>query len=180
MTITVHFASLSINMRKLKSEVSSMNYGEKLKELREYSNIEKRISQKEIADAIGIKRSAYNQFEQQYDIIPTKRLIQVADFFNVSIDYILGLSKDKLYSELESGINIDINRKRLKEFRKEHKLTQAKLAEVLKVDQSVVSNFERGRNLIATPFLYDLCTKYNLSADYLLGRINYNPLNSNI
>ena len=61
---------------------------------------------------------------------------------------------------------------RLKEFRKDHKLTQEKLASELNMARSALANYERGRNIIATPFLYTICTKYNISADYLLGKID--------
>ena len=151
-----------------------MNYKERLKELREYSNIDKKISQKEVADAIGIKRSTYNQFEQQYDIIPIIRLNQIANFFNVSIDYILGLTNDQKYKKTKTELNIDISSQRLKEFRKENKLTQAKLAEKIKASSSIIVHHETKRNFIGTPFLYTICKEFNISADYLLGRID-NP-----
>ena len=149
-----------------------MNYGEKLKELREYSNIKRKISQKEVAEAIGIKRSAYNQYEQQYDIIPIKRLIQVADYFNVSIDYILGLTSKRIYKNEAKEMNNQLSQERLKNFRKELNLTQDKLSQKLNIHRSVIAKYERGITTIATPFLYTICKKYNISADYLLGRIN--------
>ena len=64
--------------------------------------------------------------------------------------------------------------KRLKDFRKENKITQKKLAQELNTSQSTIADYERGKNMIPTPFLYTICKKYNISADYLLGRIN-NP-----
>ena len=149
-----------------------MNYGEKLKELREYNNIDRRVSQKEVADAIGIKRSSYNQFEQQYDIIPIKRLNQIANFFNVSIDYIFDFTKTLNYTNNNSEIDLDISSQRLKEFRKENNLTQIELAKILNISPSVIIHHETKRNPLGTPFLYDLCKKYSLSADYLLGRID--------
>ena len=33
---------------------------------------------------------------------------------------------------------------------------------------------EKGKYLISIPFLYTICKKYNISADYLLGKID-NP-----
>ena len=69
----------------------TLEYGKKIKELREKEN----ITQKEVASILGISRSSYNQFEQQYDIIPIKRLNQIANYFNVSIDYLLGLKDRK-------------------------------------------------------------------------------------
>ncbi len=145
-----------------------MNYGLKLKELREYNN----LSQYDIANLLGIKRSSYNQFEQQYDIIPIKRLNEVANIFNCSVDYIFGLTDNKNYNIINKEINLEVSKNRLKTFRKERKITQNKLAQILKTTPSVVSGFERGRNIIATPFLYELCKKYHVSADYLLGKTN--------
>lgn len=145
-----------------------MNYGTKLKELREYND----MSQYDVAKLLNIKRSSYNQFEQQYDIIPIKRLDEISQIFDCSIDYILELTNIKKYNDSKKEIDKESSKKRLKEFRKDHKLTQEKLAQVLKTSQSVIGGFERGRNIIATPFLYQICSKYRISADYLLGKIN--------
>ena len=148
--------------------VIKMNYKERLKELREYNN----MSQYDIAKLLNIKRSSYNQFEQQYDIIPIKRLNEVSNIFDCSIDYILGLTNKKKYINSNKKINEELSQERLKTFRKERKITQVKLASILNTSQSAIVGFERGRNIIATPFLYELCKKYHLSADYLLGKID--------
>lgn len=149
--------------------VMIMNYGIKLKKLRESES----LTQQQVADLLNIKRSSYNQFEQQYDIIPIKRLNELANIFNCSIDYILDLNSDAIYINMQKDINLDLSKKRLKEFRKENKLTQVKLASLLETTQSVIAGFENGRNIIATPFLYMICKKYKLSADYLLGKTDY-------
>ena len=141
-------------------------YGKILKELREAKN----ISQEVLAQEIGIKRSSYNQFEQQYDIIPIKRLNQIANYLNVSIDYLLGLNNTQKYYNSLSEIDINISSERLKTFRKEHKLTQNALAKSLNISRSIIVFHENKRTIIGTPFLYNLCKKYNISADYLLGK----------
>lgn len=64
---------------------------------------------------------------------------------------------------------------RIQMWRKSNKLTQEKLAKELNTNKSVICNYEKGRNLIATPFLYQICKKYHVSADYLLGRIDKDP-----
>ncbi len=143
-----------------------MNYGEKLKYLRDYDL----ISQREVAEALGIARSSYNQFEQQYDIMPIKRLNQAANFFNVSIDYLFGFTEKLNYPQNKEEINMELASKRLKSWRKLHKLTQVKLAKSIKATPSVIIQHESKRTTLGTPFLYDLCKTYNLSADYLLGK----------
>lgn len=143
-------------------------YGQKIKELREKEN----VSQRQLAEALNLTRSSINQFEQQYDIIPIKRLNQIANYFNVSIDYLLGFTNIKQYKNSKENINIDISSIRLKEFRKNNKLTQIRLAQKLNISRSIIVFHENKRTIIGTPFLYELCKKYNLSADYLLGKID--------
>lgn len=145
-----------------------MNYGTIIKKLREEQN----KTQQEIASILGIARQTYNHYEIQDSIIPLKHLNNLANYYNVSIDYIFELTKQRRYSNFKKEININLSKERLKSFRKEQKLTQVKLANILNTFHTVIVDYEHGKNLIATPFLYTICKKYNISADYLLGKIN--------
>lgn len=146
----------------------NFEYGERIKELREKEN----VSQRELGEAIGLTRSSINQFEQQYDIIPIKRLNQIANYFGVSIDYLLGLTSIKNYAFNRKEIDLELSSKRLKAFRKSIKITQERLANKLNCSVSVILHHENKRTVIGTPFLYELCKKYNISADYMLGIID--------
>ena len=146
-----------------------MKYNEILKELRTAKN----LTQEELAKKLEINRVQYNQYENDYNTIPIKHLITIANYFQVSIDYILGFNKKMKYINQKIETNTLISGSRLKEVRKENKITQQKLAKDLNTNQSVIANYERGRNFIATPFLYTICKKYNISADYLLGKTDY-------
>ncbi len=145
-----------------------MEFETRLRKLR----IEKNITQEELANAIDISRVQYNQYENNYYNIPIKHLIALSEYYNVSIDYIVKLNDTKTYKNFRKGFNNIESGRRLKEFRKEKKLTQVKLASILNTTFSNLAFYEKGRNLIATPFLYEICKKYNISADYLLGKID--------
>ena len=145
-----------------------MNYGTIIKKLREEQN----KTQQEIASILGIARQTYNHYEIQDSIIPLKHLNNLANYYNVSIDYIFELTKQRKYSNFKKEININLSKERLKAFRKEQKITQVKLANILNTFHTVIVDYEHGKNLIATPFLYTICKKYKISADYLLGKIN--------
>ena len=145
-----------------------MNYGTIIKKLREEQN----KTQQEIASILGIARQTYNHYEIQDSIIPLKHLNNLANYYNVSIDYIFELTKQRKYLNFKKEINIDLSKERLKAFRKEQKLTQVKLANILNTFHTVIVDYEHGKNLIATPFLYTICKKYKISADYLLGKTN--------
>ncbi len=145
-------------------------FGDKIKNLRE----EKELNQIELAEALNIDRGAYGNYEREYIIIPLKHLNNLANYFNVSIDYIFNFTDTLKY---ENSLN-DINKikvgERLKEFRKENKITIAKLAETINIGNGTVAGYESGRYLISTAVLYDICKRYYISADYLLGKID-NP-----
>ena len=134
--------------------------------------MESNKNQEETAKLLHISRSSYAMWESGNEIIPIKRLIDFSNIFNVSIDYIFKLNSKK-YNKL-STYNKELSSTRLKEFRKENKLTQEKLAKILNTNKSVICGYEKGRYIIATPFLYQICKKYNISSDYLLGKID-NP-----
>ncbi len=57
----------------------------RLKSLRE----DRDILQKEIADYLKIRQNTYSQYENGQRQIPIDLLIKIADFYNVSVDYIL-------------------------------------------------------------------------------------------
>ena len=145
-----------------------MDYGKKLQALRERIG----ISQVELARFLKIDKSLYGRYEKETQTIPMKHLISLANYFNISIDYLFSFNENLIYDnmhEVSDKINIGI---RLKEFRKENNITQEKLAEFLHTNRSLLSNYEKGIYLISTSFLYDICKKYKVSADYLLGRID--------
>lgn len=145
-----------------------MIYSNRLKELRE----EKNISQQDIAKYLKIDNSLYAKYEKEYYVIPIKHLNTLCNYFNISFDYIFGLTNKLNYKENVNEIDSLKSGNRIKEFRKEDKITQERLASELNMARSALANYERGRTVIATPFLYTICKKYQISADYLLGKID--------
>ena len=146
-----------------------MNYGDKLKELREVNNLKIH----DISKMLNFDKDTYGKYEREYTTIPIIHLNTVCNFFHVSLDYIFSFTQNKNYQNYKNEINFTLAGKRLKEIRKEMKLTQSKLADSLGCSYGTIAGYERGRYLIATPFLYQICKTYHISADYLLGKIDY-------
>jgi transcriptional regulator with XRE-family HTH domain len=67
-------------------ECLSMDYGERLKILR----MRKKLSQQDVADRLNINRSTYARYELGQTQPDFETLEKLADFFDVSTDYILG------------------------------------------------------------------------------------------
>ncbi len=63
----------------------------RLKDLREDFD----LKQKEIAEYLHIKQNTYSQYENGQRQLPIDILIKLAKYYNVSTDYILGLTKEK-------------------------------------------------------------------------------------
>ncbi len=141
-------------------------YSEKLINLRERKGITKRA----LAEILNIDESTYNHYETEDDTIPIKHLNALANYYNTSLDYIFGFTNKVKYNKLKPVIDKNKQIIRLKEFRKENKLTQIKLAEKLKVSSGAIGEYERGTYIINTSFLYYICKQYHISADYLLGK----------
>lgn len=59
-----------------------------LKKLREDAS----ISQKALADAIGVSQQSVNKYENHNIEPDIETLIRIADFFNTSVDYLIGHS----------------------------------------------------------------------------------------
>ena len=57
----------------------------------------------------------------------------------------------------------------LKQFRQKLKLTQAAAAEGIGIDQRQWNRYENGKNQIPVHYLKEICIKYKVSADWLLG-----------
>ena len=56
---------------------------------------EKDMKQKEVAEAINVRKRAYSYYETGSRAIPVEILSKLADYFNTSIDYIVGRSDER-------------------------------------------------------------------------------------
>lgn len=63
----------------------------RIRDLREDSD----ITQKEVADYLGTAPQYYSLYEKGTNEIPFERAIALAKYYNVSLDYIAGLTNDK-------------------------------------------------------------------------------------
>lgn len=68
-----------------------MEYYMRLKALREDLD----IKQKTIAEFLHIKQNTYSQYENGQRQIPIDMLVLLAEYYNTSTDYILGLTEEK-------------------------------------------------------------------------------------
>jgi transcriptional regulator with XRE-family HTH domain len=94
-----------------------MSFSKRLKELREKSG----LSQDALADKLDIPRTSVTHYESGDDRMPRqKRLNEIADFFGVSVDYLIGRSDTKELNESEEKFLTDIDKLNIEELKEKH------------------------------------------------------------
>lgn len=63
---------------------------ERIRNLRE----DKNLTQKQIGEILNMTQTGYNQYEIGRNDVPTQILIKLANFYNTSTDYLLGLTNE--------------------------------------------------------------------------------------
>ena len=80
-------------------------FAERLKSLRKEQN----LTQQKIAEKLNISRGSYAQWEAQRTQPSSKSLETLADFFNVSTDYLLGNTDNKNSTKFEDDLEESLN-----------------------------------------------------------------------
>lgn len=63
----------------------------RIRDLRE----DKDLSQREMAEILGMSQTGYSKYETGENDIPTQILIKLAQYHNTSVDYLLELTDEK-------------------------------------------------------------------------------------
>lgn len=119
-----------------------------------------------------VDRSVIAKWENGIVTIPLKKLNEYANYFNVSIDYLTSLSNKKEKVIINKELDRKVIGQNIKLIRKENNLTLRSLAKELNTTSSTISAYETGKTLILTAFAYQICKKYKISMDWLLGKSN--------
>ena len=138
----------------------------KLRDIREDND----ISQEKMANILGVNRSTYSLWELGINIIPLKNLCDYADYFNLSIDYILGLTNVKRNTNLVKGLDLNVLGNNMKSIRIKNKLSQENVADMLNVTQACITKYEKGSICISTSNLYKFAKEFKISLNELCGK----------
>ncbi len=63
-----------------------LGYYKRIRELREDND----LTQKQVAEYLNMKQPQYSRYEKGYRDIPSDILIALADYYDTTVDYILG------------------------------------------------------------------------------------------
>ncbi len=138
-----------------------------LETLREINN----LKAKDIAEKLNIYKSVYSEWENNKTPIPTRRLIELANIYQINIDYLLNLTNKKITITNDfTTINLKEIGLRLKSIRTYLNLSLRALGDKLNCSFSAFAAYERGEKLINSEILVSFAILSNYSIDYILGR----------
>lgn len=102
----------------------------KVKEIRN----ELELSQEDIAKVLNVKRGTYASWECGSDVIPTRQIYKLAEYFKLSIDYLLEISNQGHMVYHGSDINLSDVGNNIYNIRKRNNLSQKSFAESIGIN----------------------------------------------
>jgi transcriptional regulator with XRE-family HTH domain len=143
------------------------------------------VAQQDIAEYLGVARGTYSRYETGEREPDVDTIIRLADYFNVSIDYLLErrvasveisnvlfnkpvLKENSALDDELTNINNDAAN-RLLQLRSERGLTQKEFAKKIKMTQSTIADWENGLMDIDNDSLTKLAGFFKVSVEYLRG-----------
>ena len=119
----------------------------------------KGLTQEELANSIGVSRALINSWENGYADISLRQLVKLSAFFQVPIDYILGLVTkfDKTIYKFKNDLDLKYLGNNLRIIRKVENLTQEEFSKIIHIERSGISSYENGKMSISTSALKEVC-----------------------
>ena len=145
--------------------LGDMMIAERLKDIR----TENDLTQTQMAKILNTTQTSYNRWENNVELISLKKLTRVCNYFNTSMDYLVGINRNNIGNG-KHNLNSSIVGNNIIIFRKDNKLSQKDLATLLNTSQSTISAYEAGKTIILTAFALEIVKKYKISLDWLCGR----------
>ena len=122
-----------------------------------------------LAEASGCNKTALNNWLYQSQMPSTKALTKLADYMNVSLDYMLGLTEDTRI--IRSGTTEKFG-KRINSIIQPNDISSYRLAKECGVGTSAVSKWKDPKRVPSLDTLIKLSSLLGLKVDYLAGRTN--------
>ena len=95
----------------------------RLKDIRENND----LKQKNIAKILNVSRPNYTRWKTKEKIIPLIKLNDFCNYFNINMDYVIGLTNDKVIINKKIILDKKVIGENIKEFRNKNNIIQEEL-----------------------------------------------------
>ena len=126
-------------------------------------------TQEYVAKEIGVSRVNYTRYELNIRTIPLDILFKIACLYSVSVDYLCGITDDRVLKVYSNYFNYNMLTENLIKLRKENGYSQEELSKLVNTAQNTISEYESGIRKVSIDFLIVLSSLYNKTLDYLMG-----------
>ncbi len=140
-------------------------YFNQLKEIRE----KRKMTQKNVADLIGVSRSSYANWENNIVMLPLDIADKLSVALNVSLSYLIGIDK-KFNSKKRNPLNYNILLKKLNDLRERKRYTYEQIATYLDCDKSTCNRYFNNEVQIPVDKLVLLAKLFDTDLDELCGK----------
>ncbi len=138
------------------------NFSKRLTELRK----EKNLTQQQVADYFKWNLKTYKNYEQGKNFPKMPAFILLAEFFNVSLDYLAGNSD--LHTPYTNPC-LETLPNHLIQLRRDSGMTKTNIAQHLDITKSGYKRYESGRSIPPLNRLIALADLFGVSLDELVG-----------
>jgi len=135
---------------------------ENLSELME----EKELTYRKLSQAVGINKSTISCWKNFANTVSLKHLIALADYFQCSIDFLLGRSGTYLPFTICPPVPLS---RRIREIMKEKGYTRYRFVKETRFEEGHIYKWDKG-SVPQLPTLVELADLFGCSMDYLIGR----------
>ncbi len=127
------------------------------------------LSQKEMSKLLQISEDAYSNYENGRSVMPTEIAVRFANYFKLSLDYLLNMTNKKNLV-CEKNFNAADCSSKILSIRRQRSMSQEQIAKIVNIPQRTYSSYERNDRTIPLEFLFNIALKFEISLDYLTGR----------
>lgn len=143
-----------------------MYYYSRVREVREDFD----MSQKQAAAILKISPQQYQLYESGKREMPMHLFIKLADYYEVSIDYLAGIDKNDYNEYLTKQKEISFYYQKIRDIREDNDMNQQQVADILGITRQQYQLYESGRREMPMHHFITLAEHYGVTIDYLVGR----------
>ncbi len=122
-----------------------------------------------IATKIGVARNTYTEYETGATPPPVKALCKIALLYNVSLEYLIGRTINKIPYGVMREYNKDTLRRNVKIIRNNLNFTKEELAKIITCHTRTISRYETGDSNVPLDYIIKLADISHIPIDYIVG-----------